>query len=268
MKIALIQFDIIPGDILYNEATVEKLVEQCAAQKVDAVVLPELWNCGYDLKNLEKNAQTITGSSVKLMARLAKKFGMYIFGGSIAEKKAGKYYNTMFVFNEKGDIIEKYRKIHLFPLVLEEQKYFEAGDEWGMVDTPWGKFGLMLCYDLRFTELARNLALRGAKALIIPAQWPKPRIGHWHTLNVARAIENQLFIFATNRTGKDLSGKYVGCSMIVDPLGEVLAGGLEAKDAGIIIADCDFSQIEDIRRSIPVYNDRANLLDEIDNSLL
>ena len=121
---------------------------------------------------------------------------------------------------------------------------------------------------MRFTELARNFALSGAKALIIPAQWPKPRVEHWHALNVSRAIENQLFVFATNRTGKDLSGKYVGCSMAVDPLGNVLAGGLEAKDAGIIIADCDFSQIDDVRRVIPVYNDRVNILDEIDNSLL
>lgn len=268
MKIALIQFDIIPGDIKFNEVTVEKLIEQCATHNVDAVVLPELWNCGYDLENLDKHAQTITGSSVKLMAKLAKKFGIYIFGGSIAEKKANKYYNTMFVFNEKGDITAKYRKIHLFPLVLEEQKYFTSGEEWGFVDTPWGKFGLMLCYDLRFTEQARNLALRGAQALIVPAQWPKPRIEHWHNLNVARAIESQLFVFAVNRTGKDSSGRYVGCSMAVDPLGNVLAGGYEAKDSGIIIADCDFSQINNIRKTIPVYDDRVNILDEIDNSLL
>lgn len=268
MKIALIQFDIIPGDIKFNEVTVEKLIDQCALQQVDAVVLPELWNCGYDLENLDKHAQTMTGSSVKLMASLAKKHGIYIFGGSIAEKKGNKYYNTMFVFNDKGDIIHKYRKIHLFPLVLEEQKYFTAGDEWGMVDTPWGKFGLMLCYDLRFTEQARNLALRGCKALIVPAQWPKPRVGHWHALSISRAIESQIFVFANNRTGKDASGRYVGCSMAVDPLGEVLAGGLEAKDAGIIIADCDFEKIDEIRRKIPVYDDRLNILDEIDNSLI
>lgn len=268
MRIALVQLDIIPGDIKFNEATVEKLVEQCAAQQVDAVVLPELWNCGYDLEHLEKNAQTISGSSVKLMGRLAKKFGIYLFGGSIAEKKGDKYYNTMFVFNNKGETIQKYRKIHLFPLFLEEQRYFTSGEEWTLVDTPWGKFGLMLCYDLRFPELARNLALRGAKALVIPAQWPKPRVEHWYTLNVSRAIENQLFVFANNRTGKDLSGRYVGCSMVVDPSGNVLAGGLKAKDAGIIIADCDFSAIDTIREKIPVYSDRANILDEIDNSLL
>ena len=105
MKIALIQFDIIPGDIKFNEVTVEKLIDQCALQQVDAVVLPELWNCGYDLENLDKHAQTMTGSSVKLMAALAKKHGIYIFGGSIAEKKGSKYYNTMFVFNDRGDII-------------------------------------------------------------------------------------------------------------------------------------------------------------------
>lgn len=268
MKIALIQFDIIPGDIRFNEVTVEKLVDLCAAQNVDAVALPELWNCGYDLENLAEYAQTITGSSVKLMSKLAKKHGIYLFGGSIAEKKGDNYFNTMFVFNDKGDIITKYRKIHLFPLVLEEQKYFTAGDEWGFADTPWGKFGLMLCYDLRFTEQARNLALRGAKAIIVPAQWPKPRIEHWHALSISRAIESQLFVFSVNRTGKDQSGKYVGCSMAVDPLGNVLAGGLEAKDAGIIIAECDFNKIDEVRQRIPVYDDRVNILDEIDNSLL
>ncbi len=268
LRAALIQFDVQPGQTAHNENTVQRLVEKSAELGAELVVLPELWNVGYDLRNLAALAQNTQGSSARLLAKMAEEYGMYIFGGTIAEQKGDKYYNTALVFNDKGDIIHKYRKLHLFPNGLEEDKYFTAGDEWGLVQTPWGLFGVAVCYDLRFQALIQNLALRGANTIILPAQWPTVRVDHWYLLNQARAIENQTFVLGCNRTGHDASGKYPGCSVVVDPLGHVLAGGPEAKDAGVLLADLDYSRMSSIRKSIPVYNDRKRIVDEIDDSQL
>ena len=265
-KAALVQFDILPGQTALNEAAAERLIVKSAELGADMVVLPELWNVGYDLPQLGNLAQDMGGSSIKLLSRLARENNIFIFGGSIAEIKNGRYYNTAPVFNQKGDLIHKYRKLHLFPLGLEEDKYFTAGDEWGLVDTPWGTFGVALCYDLRFPALLENLALRGAQALVIPAQWPTIRINHWLLLNQARAIENQAFVLACNRTGKDKSGKYSGCSMLVDPFGGIISGGAEANHPGVLLGELDFGLLPKCRRGIPFYSDRRRIIDEIDDS--
>jgi len=266
MRGSVIQFDIKPGEVAANEALAEEYIEKAAANGAEMVVLPELWNCGYQLADLPELAQNMRGSSVRLLQKLAKKHHLFIFGGSIAEKKEGKYYNTMVTVNAQGDIVAKYRKIHLFPYGLEEERYFSQGDDWALVDTPWGKAGLMICYDLRFPELARNLVLRGAKLLVVPAQWPLARLENWLILVQARAVENQVFVLAANRTGKDFSGKYDGGSLIVSPWGDILARG--CGEDGIYTADMDFALIEDAKSKIPSLEARRRILDEIDDSQL
>jgi predicted amidohydrolase len=268
LKAALAQFDIVPGNVAHNENVAETLIRKSAELGAELVVLPELWNIGYDLKNLPTLAQDMRGSSVRMLARLAKEYGIYIFGGTIGEKKGGKFFNTMLVFNDDGEIISKYRKLHLFPNGLEEDKFFTAGDEWGLVETPWGTFGLAVCYDLRVPVTIQNLALRGADTIVVPAQWPTVRADHWYMLNQARAIDHQLFMLSCNRTGKDKSGKYPGCSVAVDPLGKVLTGGWEASEPGVLLAELDYSVLPHIRGSIPVYKDRMRIMDEIDDSQL
>ena len=268
LKAALVQFDIRPGEVALNEATAERLLDECAACGAELAVLPELWNVGYDLPRLPELAQDLRGSSARLLARLARKHGMYIFGGTIAEKRGGRFYNTALIYNDKGELIQKYRKIHLFPNGLEEDKYFEPGDEWCLVDTPWGRFGVAVCYDLRFQATIQNLALRGAETLVVCAQWPTVRMDHWYLLSQARAVENQMFVLACNRTGSDRSGKYPGCSLAADALGKVLCGGPEASGQGILLADFDYSRLDKIRSSIPVYRDRKPILDELDDSQL
>ena len=151
---------------------------------------------------------------------------------------------------------------------MKEPEYFMPGDEWGLVETPWGLFGLAICYDLRFPATIQNLTLRGANTLIVPAQWPTIRAKHWLMLNQARAIDHQIFVLACNRTGHDHSGKYPGWSVAVDPLGEILCGGKEATSAGILLADLDYTVLPKIRSSIPVYDNRLRILDEIDDSQL
>lgn len=268
LRAALVQFDIRPGEVALNEAAAERLLVKSAELGAELAVLPELWNTGYDLPHLAELAQDMRGSSPRLLARLAREYKMYIFGGTIAEKRGGNYYNTALIYNDKGELIKKYRKIHLFPNGLAEDKYFMPGDEWGLVDTPWGRFGVAVCYDLRFQAAIQNLALRGAETLVVPAQWPTVRADHWYLLAQARAVENQAFMLACNRTGSDRSGKYPGCSVAVDALGKVLCGGPEASEPGVLLAELDYSYMDKIRSSIPVYDDRKPIVDEIDDSQL
>jgi predicted amidohydrolase len=264
MKASIIQFDIIAGDIATNEKKAAYYIEKAALEGAETVVLPELWNCGYDLPNLPNLAQNMRGSSIRLLQKLAKKHHLFIFGGSIAEKKNNKYYNTAVIIDNEGNITAKYRKIHLFPLAIEENKFLTSGKEWCIVDTPWGRAGQILCYDLRFPELIRNLVLRGAEMLIVPAQWPELREKHWAVLNQVRAIENQIFVLAANRTGSDKSGIYPGHSLIIDPWGEILAES-DNKE-GIISAEIDFGIIGEAANKIPILSDRHRILDEIDDS--
>jgi len=265
VKLAIIQFNIRPGDIAANEAKVAALVQQAAAKGAQAVVLPELWNCGYALKDLVTLAQSSRGTSINLLKKLAKKYGLFVFGGSIAELKDGRYYNTQIIINAEGSVISKYRKIHLFSLGLQEDEYFTPGQEWVLSDTPWGQAGLMLCYDLRFPELARNLALRGAKLLVVPAQWPAARLAHWQILAQARALENQVFVIAVNRFGEDTSGVYNGHSLVVSPWGDIL---LDAVQEELSLVDIDMSLVDEARSKLPVLEERRRILDEIDDSQL
>lgn len=263
IKIGIAQMNVIPGDVAANEKKAATMVAALAKQGAGIIVLPELWNMGYDLKNLPSLAQNNKGQTWKLMRQLAKEHGIVLFGGSIGEKKDGAYYNLAPVLNRRGETILKYRKAHLFSLGLEEDRYFSPGSEWGIGEIDHLPFGLMLCYDLRFPAFCRNLALRGAKAIFLPAQWPKARLDHWRTLILARAIENQVFIIAANRCGNDGDLAYPGHSLIVDPWGNMLAEGGEGEEA--LVAEIDTAAVAAAREKIPVFNDRKNILDEIDD---
>lgn len=265
-KIGIAQMTVIPGAVEENEKKAAQMVRSLAAAGAGAVLLPELWHMGYDLENLASFAQSSRGHTWRFLRDLAREEGIWLFGGSIAEKKDGAYYNTAPVFNRQGELILKYRKAHLFPLGIEEDRYFSGGSEWGLGDGEGFRFGLMICYDLRFPAFCRNLALRGAEVIFLPAQWPKARLDHWRSLIVARAIENQVFIAAANRCGSDGDLAYPGHSLIVNPMGEIVAEGGEGEE--LLLAEIDLDEIAPVRRRIPVFRDRKNILDEIDDSYL
>ncbi len=265
-QVGIAQMEVSPGAVAANEEKAEKMVRGLARAGASIVLLPELWNTGYDLEHLPQLAQNSRGNSWKLLRNLAKEEGITLFGGSLAEEKEGVFYNTAPVFNRQGELLLKYRKAHLFPLGIEEDRYFAAGAEWGLGEAEDLRFGLMICYDLRFPAFCRNLALRGAKVFFLPAQWPKARLDHWRTLIMARAIENQVYIIAANRSGNDGDLAYPGHSLIVNPLGEILAEGGEGEE--LLLAEIDLNEIEPVRQRIPVFRDRRNILDEIDDSFL
>jgi predicted amidohydrolase len=167
---------------------------------------------------------------------------------------AGRIYNTAYLI-DRGELIGSYRKLHLFS-TMGEDRFLSAGNASLVAETSIGRLGIAICYDLRFPELFRKLALEGAEIICLPAEWPKPRQQHWLTLLRARAIENQLFVVAANCCGIQGKLDFFGLSQIVSPLGNILAIA-EAEDAELVAA-CDFSEMETCRNQIRTLTDRRD----------
>lgn len=250
VKAAAVQFNITLGDICTNLTHVQQSLEKLAQDGVQLAVLPEMWATGFAYKELNSLAEQTEGL-VSGLAELSAKYHMVIIG-SLPEPHDGKVFNTAYVL-DNGKLLGKYRKIHLFSL-MQEDRSFDSGDSWLLIDSSVGKIGVFICYDLRFPELARRLAIEGAEILVVPGEWPKPRQEHWRTLLRARAIENQLFVVAANCCGMTGKLDFCGMSMIIDPKGELLAeAGYETQN---IVATLDFDLMAAWRQQIPCFNDR------------
>jgi len=253
MKVGLIQMDVALGQPDANRDKVLKMVDQAVDRGAQLVVLPELWTCGYDLKKIDHYAESPNGPTLARLQNKAREKGIYLFAGSIPERLGEGIYNTCFIIGPQGKILGKYSKVHLFGL-MGEQQYFRPGSAGCLVDTPAGKTGVVICYDIRFPEMARNLVLQGARVLVVPAQFPEPRAAHWMILNQSRAIENQIYVLAVNRVGSDEKSTFFGRSMVVDPWGEVKALGGSGEE--VIVADIDPGLVDKVRQTIPCLKDR------------
>lgn len=262
MKVAAIQFEVNLGAVESNREKAEALIRKAGAMGASLVLLPELWPTGYALERLDSLAETMRDGSVSLLRRLARELSIFIVGGSLAEKKDGKYFNTSVAINPAGDIVAKYRKSHLYPHGLCEDRYFSPGDEWTLAECGGLSLGMTICYDAYFPEFARNLCLRGAQLLTLPAAWDASALDRFHILAQARAVENHCFVIAANHCG----GNMAGHSLIVSPLGKILA---EAEgEATALMAELDMAEFKYLRENRNTINDRRNILDEIDNSQL
>ena len=217
----------------------------------DLVLLPELWASGFDLKNWENYASPLNQGTFALLQRLSKENNIAI-GSSLLELKDDTCFNTFVLFGKNGEILGVYRKIHRFRL-LEEEKWLGAGDRVVIADTPWGKFGLAICYDLRFPEVFRPYAISGASLVLIVAEWPEKRIDHWAKLLQARAIENQMFFAAVNKVGESKGVKLGGRSAIIDPWGNLVVEGDD--QSGLLTAEINSLETEKARTAIPVLRD-------------
>lgn len=257
MKIACVQMDVAFGEPEKNFAVADKYIEEAAKAGADVIVLPEMWNTGYALNDLSSLADANGEKTKQLLMESAKQYGVNIVGGSVATKKEDGFYNTMYVANRKGEIIAEYDKAHLFKL-MDEHLFMNSGQKANLFEIDGNTYGGVICYDLRFPEWIRTHTLKGAKVMFIPAEWPKPRIDHWQILLQARAIENQCFIVAVNRVGSDANNEFNGHSMVVAPWGELLISGQSAE--GIYYADLDLEEVDRVRKTIPVYQDRRREL--------
>lgn len=253
MKVACVQMDIAFAEPEKNFAKAEEMIAEAAQAGADCVVLPEMWNTGYALKRLENLADNEGRKTKELLVRLAKKHHVHIVGGSVSVKKQGEYFNTMYVADRTGKLVAEYDKAHLFKL-MNEHLYLEAGERKNIFQLDDYVCGGVICYDIRFPEWIRKHVVDGAKVMFVTAEWPKPRIDHWEILLKARAIENQCYIIAVNRVGKDPDNEFSGQSMVIAPWGNILLSS--SSEEGIQYANIDLDDVSDVRSRIPVFDDR------------
>lgn len=255
LHIALIQANIEIGNVNANMNNMLELMEKAASAntKPDVIVLPEMWNTGYALDRIQELADPMGQETSSMLSDFARRHRIQVVGGSVAERVDNEIYNSMYVFNRNGEQVAKYSKIHLFRL-MDEEKHLQAGQHTVAFDLDGIKAGASICYDIRFPELSRTLALGGAQVLFVPAEWPHPRLHHWRTLLMARAIENQMYVVACNRVGTSGDTDFFGHSMIIDPWGEVVAEGDEQES--ILTGTLDRNLPDEVRGRIPVFEDR------------
>ncbi len=221
------------------------------------VVMPELFVTGYDYDSIRAaSSQFPDGRVFKVIADKCREYGTWFYG-SIPERDDGKIYNTGVLFNPRGELEEKYRKIHLFG-PLGEKQVFARGETLSIANTPFGKLGLSICYDLRFAEQYVDMKRAGVDIFLVVAEWPVPRIDHWKHLLRARAIENQAFIVGVNRVGDDLSSTYGGNSAIYDPMGNAVV--LLGTSVSIAKGVADTRVLEKARSLFDINQDRVKYL--------
>ncbi len=247
-----------------NLEKAEHLVARAASTGADVVVLPEKWNAIGSVDTLRENAEPLAGGeSVEAMAGWARRHGITLVGGSVTELRDGreKLSNTCPVFDPSGELVALYRKIHMFDVEVGGQVYRESeaeepGEETLVCELEGWRVGLSVCYDLRFPELYRILALEGAELVTVPAAFTLyTGKDHWELLLRARAVENQCYVAAANEWGTHEGGKAsYGRSTIVDPWGVVLAQA--ADEDTVISAELDRAHLERIRRALPSLANR------------
>jgi predicted amidohydrolase len=241
----------------------EQLVAQAAAWGSDLVVLPELWTYLGPKKRHAEVAEAIPGETTELLGRLAARYGFWLVGGSFLEAVEGqeRFHNTSVVVNPDGELVARYRKLHLFDVEVDGTTYQESatmapGEEVVVASVAGVPVGLSVCYDLRFPELYRRLVAWGARLVTVPAAFTmETGKDHWEVLLRARAIENHVYVLAPAQCGTHPPGlACYGNSMIVDPWGTVLARA--GYREGVIVADIDLGQAERIRKTLPALQHR------------
>lgn len=261
MKLALIQMAACPEkeDSL---RLAEDYLRGARREGADIAMLPEMFNCPYKTENFPLYAEEEGGISWQRMSQAAKKNHMYLVAGSMPERDSkGHIYNTSYVFDREGKQIAKHRKIHLFDIDVKGGQYFResdtvtAGDRVTLFETEFGKFGLMICYDIRFPELTRLMAVNGATMVFVPAVFNMTTGPvHWEIIFRVRAIDNQLFMAGCSQARRREDYISYGNSIITSPWGEVV--GRQNEKEGMLLREIDFSEVERTREELPFLKQR------------
>lgn len=259
MRVAALQMCSTP-DVEANLRTADRLVREAAADGATLLLLPEKWTCLGGPEAIAAGAQPFDGPALAWAREIARELAVDLVAGSFAEAVAGqeRTANTSVHVGPDGEVRASYRKVHMFDVTVDGVRYEESareqpGDELVTSTTAGGVgLGLSVCYDLRFPELYRILALRGARILLVPSAFTwATTLQHWEVLLRARAIEDQCFVIAANQHSEHAPGlRSGGHSMIVDPWGVVLAGAGAEGDA-VVRADLDLERLEAVRESLP-----------------
>jgi predicted amidohydrolase len=246
------------------------MINEAANYNSNFIVLPEMFNCPYSNdKFIEYAEEEKTSPTLKSISNLAKEHETYILAGSIPEKENSNIFNTSYLFNRKGDIIKKHRKMHLFDVDVEGGIYFKEsdtltpGNEFNVSDTEFGKIGMGICYDVRFPQLAQINVSKGAEILFYPGAFNMTTgPAHWELLFRARALDNQVFcVGVAPALNESASYHSYGHSIVVNPWGEVICQMSEKEELKIV--EIDLNEIKKVRNEIPVLKNKRNDLYEI-----
>ncbi len=240
-----------------NLAKAANMVRE-SAKNANIIVLPEMFNCPYNIDLFPAFAEKYPGETTNILSSLAKELKILLIGGSIPETEDHNIYNTCFIFNQHGKLIARHRKIHLFDVDIKgkisfkESSVLSPGNKITVFNTNFCKIGICICYDVRFPGLVSKMASMGAKIIIVPAAFNMiTGPAHWHVINRARALDNQIyFVSASPARNQNSSYTAYGHSMIVNPWGKII------KEAGhseqILYGSIDLDYLEKIRSELPV----------------
>jgi len=254
MRIASIQLKVIEESKDKALMHASRMIRQC--QDANLILLPELWNIGFmSFDRYRGEAEVQEGPTLTLLRTLAKELSCHLYTGSFVEKRGNQFYNSSFLLNPKGDILGSYQKIHLFTYQSEEAEILTPGTSVTVIPTEFGNLGLATCYDLRFPELFRKMLDQGAEYFLISSAWPAPRLEHWLLLNRTRALENLSYLISSNCVGSNRGMQFAGHSLVVDPMGQIVAG---SKDEECVVwGEVDRDIVVRARAEFPALRDRV-----------
>jgi predicted amidohydrolase len=256
-KVALLQVSTDDAESVDDRISRVTELARTWSSKADLLVLPELWHVGaFSSELFAPYALPTNNELVDSFCNIAKDANTWIHFGSFVEQHEKGISNTAVTINNLGEIVSQYRKIHLFGFDQGEAAMLSRGDKPEVISTsPLGAVGVSTCYDLRFPELYRAQVDQGAQTFLINSGWPTPRIHHWRTLITARAIENQAWFVACNQVGQNNDYTLGGNSMVVNPMGEVVAE--LGTDEDVLVVEIDTQIADDWRDRFPVLKDRV-----------
>ncbi len=257
-RLAICQF-FVTDDKKVNLKKAIQMIDRAGAEGADLVLLPESFTCPYELKRFSEYAEeTSTGETTQVIGAHAKRHGLWIVAGSLPEKEGELLYNTSLIFNPAGNLAAKYRKVHLFDIDIPgqvtfmESDIFQRGSEPVVIKEGPVPFGVAICYDLRFPEWFRKMALLGAELILLPAVFsPVTGPTHWELLLRTRAVDNQVYVAGcaqAQNPGKNLNA--YGHSLVADPWGDIITRTGEGE--ALLLCSIDRGRIQQIRRQLPL----------------
>src|SRR5437773_10066382 len=250
MKIAVAQISCSLGDPEANLSKVHDFSRRAKDVSAELIVFPEMTDTGYSMSVIQKHANEWNSGFVPGLREIASQLSIAIVSG-VSERDGSSIYNSQVLVDPKGKSTAKYRKTHLYAVApIEEQTCFAPGDTFETFALGGLHFGFSICYDLRFPEMYRNLATKQkVSAFIVSSAWPFPRLEHFRTLAMARAIENQSYVVTSNRVGKDDDLWFCGSSAIIDPRGVVIAAASADREE-LIHADLSQELVGSVRQRV------------------
>lgn len=252
---------VVTDDKADNLKRASTLIDRAAAQGAEIVCLPEMFTTPYDNDFFLRFAESQEGPTTEMLSKTALKHGIVLVGGSFPEMDSGRLYNTALTFGPQGQVLARHRKIHLFDIAIKgkfsfkESATFSPGSQITVFDTPFGRLGVAICFDIRFPELFRLMALQGAQIILVPAAFNTTTgPAHWHLLARSRAMDNQIYLGMTSPARNERGFKAYGHTLLSDPWGNILSEAGE--EEALVESSLDMGFLEKTRREMPFLTAR------------